>query len=203
MEANAADLKNKQETLAQTESLLLDAEEVKREFSQRVQMLEQQIVRAEARLGALQRLQNRLEGNEGLSAWIARHQLDALPRLWQHIQIEKGWEDALEAVLRERLNSVQLDQLDLAREMDGRSSSGEMGAVRVGGRHGLQGIPGMNKRMSLNDERAWILLQSYLSCDDAEVKPAFGRMAGRNIRGRGVARGSFAHEPVYLPAKCW
>ena len=42
-----------------------------------------------------------------------KHQLDALPRLWQRIQIEKGWEDALEAVLRERLNSVALEQLEL------------------------------------------------------------------------------------------
>ena len=39
--------------------------------------------------------------------------LDALPRLWQGIDIEAGWEDALESVLRERLDAVELE--DLAR----------------------------------------------------------------------------------------
>ena len=45
-----------------------------------------------------------------------KHQLDTLPRLWQNIQIEKGWEDALEAVLRERLNSARLEQLESAHD---------------------------------------------------------------------------------------
>jgi chromosome segregation protein len=170
VEANAADLKNKQETLAQTESLLLDAEEVKREFSRKVQMLKQQVVGAEARLGALQRLQNRLEGSEGLSAWIARHKLDTLPRLWQHIHVEKGWEDALEAVLRERLNSVQLGQLEAAREWADDPPPAKWALFELAPQ-GLQGIPG-EQQDGLRGREGWITLQSYLSCDRAEAKPA-------------------------------
>jgi chromosome segregation protein len=77
-------------------------------------MAQQGIMQAEAKLNALQRLQHRLEGSDKLSAWLAKHQLDALPRLWQSIQIENGWEDALEAVLRERLNAARLEQLESA-----------------------------------------------------------------------------------------
>jgi chromosome segregation protein len=33
-------------------------------------------------------------------------------RLWQMIDIEAGWEDALEAILRERLSALELDRLD-------------------------------------------------------------------------------------------
>ena len=51
-----------------------------------------------------------------MSAWLSKHRLDSLPRLWQGIQIEKGWEDALEAVLRERLNSAELERLEVADE---------------------------------------------------------------------------------------
>ncbi|MEK7842987.1 MAG: chromosome segregation protein SMC, partial [Pseudomonadota bacterium] len=91
-ESVAADLKQKQEALAQTVERLPSAEESKRELARKVQALEQQITQAEARLNALQRLQHRLEGNEGLSAWLTKHQLDVSPRLWQSIQIEKGWE---------------------------------------------------------------------------------------------------------------
>ena len=155
IEASAADLKSKQEMLVQTESLLLNAEEVKREFSHKVQMLEQQIIRIEARLSALQRLQKRLEGSEGLSAWIARHQLDALPRLWQHIQIEKGWEDALEAVLRERLNSVSLEPIGAGARVGGRSSSREMGGVRVREPIGITGIPGEQQRTARGREAGY------------------------------------------------
>jgi chromosome segregation protein len=169
-EASAADLKSKQEMLVQTESLLLNAEEVKREFSHKVQILEQQIIRAEARLGALQRLQKRLEGSEGLSAWIARHQLDTLPRLWQHIQIEKGWEDALEAVLRERLNSVSLGQLEMTREWADDPPPGKWALFELAAQ-GLQGIPGEQQK-NLRGRESWILLQSYLTCDHAETRPA-------------------------------
>lgn len=178
-EASAADLKNKQETLSQTESLLLNAEEVKREFSHKVQMLEQQIVRTEARLGALQRLQSRLEGSEGLSAWIARHQLDTLPRLWQHIQIEKGWEDALEAVLRERLNSVRLGQLEMAREWADDPPPGKWALFELArpATQELTGIPGEQQAHPRGRER-WIPLQSYLACDHAETKPALDEWLG-------------------------
>ena len=71
-ESTAADLKQKQEVLAQTENLLLDAEEVKREFARKAQALAQQIIEAEARFSALQRLQHRLEGSQGLSAWLVK-----------------------------------------------------------------------------------------------------------------------------------
>ena len=54
-----------------------------------------------------------------------KHQLDASPRLWQSIQIEKGWEDALEAVLRERLNSAQLEQLEASHDWVGDSPPGK------------------------------------------------------------------------------
>jgi chromosome segregation protein len=49
-----------------------------------------------------------------MHAWLDNHQLDGLGRLWQGIRIEPGWEDALEAVLRERLNGIALDDLQRA-----------------------------------------------------------------------------------------
>jgi chromosome segregation protein len=34
--------------------------------------------------------------------WLEKHELGNLPRLWQKLHIEAGWETALESVLRER-----------------------------------------------------------------------------------------------------
>ncbi|ODT81732.1 MAG: chromosome segregation protein SMC [Nitrosomonadales bacterium SCN 54-20] len=173
-EATAHDLKQKQEEFAQTENLLLDAEEVKREFARNVQALEQQVVQAEARLSALQRLQGRLESSEGLNTWFARHRLDSLPRLWQGIQIEKGWEDALEAVLRERLNGTRVAQLEMALEWanppPGKCALFEPAGMTLQQKAGKveEAEAGVDK--PARDGEAGVALRSYLTCSDTSVK---------------------------------
>ena len=68
----------------------------------------------EARAHTLTQLQERLEGGAGTEEWLKQRGLAGAPRLWQGIRIESGWEDALEAVLRERLNAIALAGLDHA-----------------------------------------------------------------------------------------
>lgn len=165
-ESAAADLEQKQEVLAQTESLRLNAEEVKREFERKAQVLEQQIIQAEARLDALQRLQHRLEGSEGLSGWLVKHQLGTLPRLWQSVQIEKGWEDALEAVLRERLNSAQLEQLDAAHDWVDDPPPGKW-ALFEPARPLAQSEPAKDMPQ---DRQGLTSLCWFLTCDSAGIK---------------------------------
>ncbi|UJP05679.1 MAG: chromosome segregation protein SMC [Nitrosomonas sp.] len=75
------------------------------------------IAKLEARQAVLQNLQQKLENNQKLSSWLNTRRWDVLPRLWQHIQIASVWETALEAVLRERLNSLELIQLDQILDM--------------------------------------------------------------------------------------
>ena len=89
-EGMAVDLEQNRLILAHTESRLREAEEVRHGLVRHVQTIEQQIIQAEARLSALQRLQARLQGSEGLGDWLGRHQLHALPRLWQSLQITDG-----------------------------------------------------------------------------------------------------------------
>jgi chromosome segregation protein len=63
---------------------------------------------AEAQLGTLRQIQAAAEDNAPLQGWLERHGLSALPRLWQRLRIEQGWETAVEAVLRERLHAIEL-----------------------------------------------------------------------------------------------
>ncbi|HXZ53790.1 MAG TPA: chromosome segregation protein SMC [Burkholderiales bacterium] len=65
---------------------------------------------AEARLATLRQIQAATEDNAPLHGWLERHGLTALPRLWQRLRIEQGWETAVEAVLRERLHAIELAQ---------------------------------------------------------------------------------------------
>jgi len=75
---------------------------------------ERVLAQTEAQLAALQQLQQRLDSDQNLVAWLKQHQLEQSPRLWQSIRIETGWEDALESVLRERLNAIALPDLSQA-----------------------------------------------------------------------------------------
>lgn len=109
--------------LSQQKTALINAEKQlphvisnKDEIIKKRQVLQQAATQAHARFDALQRLQLQLESNQALNKWIAAHQFDILPRLWQNIQVEKGWEDAIEAILCERLNSSEFDQLEIIQE---------------------------------------------------------------------------------------
>ena len=64
---------------------------------------------ADAQLATLKQVQAAAEEDAPLHAWLERHQLAALPRFWQKIRIEHGWETAVESVLRERLHALELD----------------------------------------------------------------------------------------------
>ncbi|MDP3412852.1 MAG: chromosome segregation protein SMC, partial [Polaromonas sp.] len=54
-----------------------------------------------------------------LKPWLAKHGLDGLQGLWSRIHIEQGWENALEAALRERLGALEVSRLDMVRGFAG------------------------------------------------------------------------------------
>ena len=66
----------------------------------------------EARSQALSALQEKIGHGQDIDGWLADHGLTKVRRLWQSLDIERGWEDALESVLRERLNALELARLD-------------------------------------------------------------------------------------------
>ena len=63
---------------------------------------------ADAQLATLKQVQAAAEEEAPLHEWLERHQLAALPRFWQKIRIDHGWETAVESVLRERLHALEL-----------------------------------------------------------------------------------------------
>jgi chromosome segregation protein len=69
----------------------------------------------EARLSALKQMQERTQSQGKVQPWLKRHELDTLPRLWQKLQIEAGWETALESVLRERTQALQVSNIEWAK----------------------------------------------------------------------------------------
>ena len=71
-----------------------------------------QTAQIDARLAALKQLQESVQTLDKLQPWLEKHELARLPRLWQRLHIEPGWETALESVLRERIAALEISQLD-------------------------------------------------------------------------------------------
>ena len=72
-----------------------------------------------AKLEALKALQEKVKTDGKLNPWLAKHGLDGLQGLWSRIHIEQGWENALEAALRERLGALEVSRLDMVRGFAG------------------------------------------------------------------------------------
>ena len=66
----------------------------------------------QAKLNALKNLQAQIQSQGKLKPWLDKNNLSSLPRLWQKIQVETGWEPAIEAILHERLGAIESAQLE-------------------------------------------------------------------------------------------
>ena len=71
-----------------------------------------------ARLAALRALQEKVQTEGKLKPWLAKHGLEGLQGLWTRIHIEPGWESALEAALRERLNALAVGRIETVRAFE-------------------------------------------------------------------------------------
>ncbi len=108
--------REKRDALAQAEAGLPALELVYRETTEAAELASRELAALDARQTALELLQKQVSRSGEMHAWLDEHQLDGFGRLWQGIRIVAGWEDALEAVLRERLNGIALEDLQKAAE---------------------------------------------------------------------------------------
>ena len=101
-----------QETLSLKQNELPQLETQRREVLAEVQHTQKERAEAQARRVALEQLQKRVQGEGKLADWLRRHQLDHRQPLWKSLHVESGWEDAVEAILRERLSALAVDEAD-------------------------------------------------------------------------------------------
>jgi len=103
--------------LAQTEQAwnALDAQRAPAREAQRE--AEARLARIEARIAALRQLQERVESQAKVQPWLARHGLEGLSRLWQKLRIDAGWESAIESVLRERVNALEVGRIETVAQL--------------------------------------------------------------------------------------
>ncbi len=127
-----ADLADQREALAELRERIAEAlasqkaqqdqlpglEQQRRTTLAEFQQAQRERAEAQARRMALQQLQQRLQANGKLDDWLRRHGLQHGEPLWKALQVEAGWEDAVEAVLRERLAALPATVADAAWSQD-------------------------------------------------------------------------------------
>jgi len=107
IEAVRAEQAEAQERLAEAQQALPEVETRRRAAAAAVQQAVKERAEVQARLTALEQLQKRVQGSGKLGDWLRKHGLDSAPPLWKRLHVQAGWEDAVESVLRERLNAIE------------------------------------------------------------------------------------------------
>jgi chromosome segregation protein len=103
------ELAGDQDHLQQLQQEMPQLEARRRDAQAEVQRIERELAAGQARRAALEQMQARTQQTGKLPEWLRRHNLESAPPLWQKIHVEAGWEDAVEAVLRERLSAIACD----------------------------------------------------------------------------------------------
>ncbi len=95
--------------LKAAETALPELDAARGQHTRELEAARKSLHQTEAELAALKKLQESLKADEKLGAWLQSRGLDQAPRLWETLQVAKGWEAAVEAVLRERLQAISTD----------------------------------------------------------------------------------------------
>ncbi|KQX34187.1 chromosome segregation protein SMC [Variovorax sp. Root434] len=118
-----------------------------------------------ARLEALRALQEKVKTDGKLAPWLAKHGLDGLQGLWSRIHVEQGWENALEAALRERLGALEVSRLEMVRAFGNDAPPAKLAFYSpptAGAPEGSAALPRLSSLLRLNDAGQQALLNGWL-----------------------------------------
>jgi chromosome segregation protein len=115
LEEKQAALEEATHQLEEAQEQLPKLEEERRAAQEQVTTETANNAQLEARLTALKQLQENVQSQGKVQPWLKKYELSELPRLWQKLHIDQGWETALESVLRERTSALEMSNLDWAK----------------------------------------------------------------------------------------
>ncbi|MCB1935387.1 MAG: chromosome segregation protein SMC [Nitrosomonas sp.] len=159
------------ENIAALESEMVEVTRKKETATDQTNVSKQKIANLQAQFNALQLLQQKIENNDALKQWLHKLNLDEAQRVWHHIQIEAAWENALESVLQERLNSLVFSRLEVIHDWQDNLPPGKLSIVEFEQADAQLKI--VNKKKTVQKKSAtkpeWIPLSSYLTCNDKSL----------------------------------
>ncbi|MGQ0579387.1 MAG: chromosome segregation protein SMC [Betaproteobacteria bacterium] len=146
----------------------------------------QRLNQLDARLTALQSLQEQVSRAGEIEPWLERHGLRRNPHLWQGIRIREGWEEALETILRERLNSIGLNDLAqvhawLAETPPGKVAFHRIAGVAAADEPAAAGLTRLTDYVTCTDTRLAAVLGDWLARVYVLADPARGVELARSL----------------------
>ncbi|MEA5097538.1 MAG: chromosome segregation protein SMC, partial [Burkholderiaceae bacterium] len=158
-------------------------EESRRSAQEQLNRENTSLTTIEARLTALKQLQQNVQSQGKVQPWLTKHELGGLPRLWQKLQIEPGWETALEAVLRERMSALEISHIEWANAFMTDAPPAKLAffsktnaSLATGNNHIPSGMTPLFNLLKLNDAdldammREW-LLDVFVAPEATDVFP--------------------------------
>ncbi len=158
----------------------------------------QRLNQLDARLTALQSLQEQVSRTGEIEPWLERHDLRRNPHLWQGIRIREGWEEALEAVLRERLNSIGLSDLAQVHAWLAETPPGKISFHRIAGTAAADepvaaGLTRLTDYVTCTDARLAAVLGDWLARVYVLADPARGVELARDLPAGAMLVGAQGH----------
>jgi chromosome segregation protein len=168
-------LEEKQASLEEAQMQLEEAQEQQPKLEEERRAAQAQVntetannAQLEARLTALKQLQESVQTEGKVQPWLKKHELGELPRLWQKLHIDQGWETALESVLRERTSALEMSNLDWAKSFFNDAPPAKLAlfsanaAVAVAASEAPAGLKPFLNLLQLNDPGLRAVLQDWL-----------------------------------------
>ncbi len=151
----------------------LDAERRERQQALNLETAKQSDIAA--RLSALKALQERVQTEGKLKPWLAKNGLEGLQAVWTQVHTEPGWEPAMEAALRERLQALPVGRLETVKAFAEASATARAGdsnqlpsklafyaAPPAGAPHAPGRWPALADKLRLNDAGLRALFADWL-----------------------------------------
>jgi chromosome segregation protein len=161
----AEDLARKDAQLALQLQQLPELETARRTAQEKLDAQQREQAGLESRLATLKQVQDQVESNAQIHEWLAKHGLDSVPRLWQQVRVDAGWETAFEAVLREKLHAIEVGQPELLQRMLEDAPPAKLSVYAATAMAQVFGQEGMRPLVSLlgiHDEAVRGVMQDWL-----------------------------------------
>ena len=197
VEARAADaLDAAQEQLLRLQAAVPETESRLRNARESLQLAHRSLTETRARHDALVQLQAKVAQSGEIGDWLKSRGLAEVKPLWQTMQVEAGWETAVEAVLRERFSALLADP-DVLR---GALSKPPPAIVSLALDTGLTATPsssrvGLRAKVRCEDSRWATVLDEWL--DDVTVAEDLAVVLPL-LQGRCVSRAGHMLTPAGL-----
>ncbi|MET3116399.1 chromosome segregation protein [Undibacterium sp. GrIS 1.8] len=166
LEEKKQELEESSMQLEEAQERLPILEEERRAAQQQVNQDAAASAQLDARLQALKQLQEKVLSQGKVQPWLEKHELSGLPKLWQKLHIQQGWETTLEAVLRERTSALEMSNLDWAKAFFNDAPPAKLALyspqVNTPTTESVAGLQPLLSLLQLNDAGVRGLMQDWL-----------------------------------------